>query len=352
METQCCRFQFSCHDDRQSSIIAFRHCWELAAVKLCIQIPSFNEESNLPQTIRDLPRSLPGIDAIEVLVIDDGSSDSTAVVARAMGAHVVSIPMNRGLANAFVAGIEACLARGADIVVNTDADNQYCAQDMARLLAPIVAGDADLVIGARPISEIESFSFCKKTLQRVGSWLVRMLSGTRVADATSGFRAMSREAALHVNVFSRYTYTLETIVQAAHHGMRVVSIPTRVNASVRESRLVRSNLHYLWRSGSDLLRIFVVYRPFRSFMVPALVLFAVATAIALRFLYYFLQSNSGAGHVQSLILVAILYGLSGMLMAVAFLGDLLAINRRLLEELQLDARRIHLSAERRERLDG
>ncbi|MEO8565963.1 MAG: glycosyltransferase family 2 protein [Betaproteobacteria bacterium] len=321
-------------------------------MKLCIQIPCFNEESYLPQTVRDLPTSLPGIDAIEVVVVDDGSVDRTAEVARAMGAYVVTIPVNRGLANAFVKGMAACVARGADIVVNTDADNQYCADDMAKLVAPILSGEADIVIGARPIADIASFSLFKKTMQRIGSRVVGLLSGTRVADATSGFRAMSRGAALRANVFSRYTYTLETIVQAAHHGMRVTSVPIRVNASIRESRLVRSNLHYLWRSGSDLLRIFVVYRPFRSFMVPAIALFSVATAIAFRFLYYFFADDGGAGHLQSLILAAILYGLSGALMAVAFVGDLLAINRRLLEEMQLDARRARIGRDGDERKDG
>jgi len=320
-------------------------------VKICIQIPCFNEESQLPQTLRDLPRSLSGIDSIELLVVDDGSSDGTAVVARGLGARVVSVPMHRGLANAFVVGIDACLDLGADVIVNTDGDNQYRGEDIAKLVQPILEDNADLVIGARPIAEIESFSLVKKVLQRAGSSVVRVLSGTRVLDATSGFRAMNREAALQVNVFSRYTYTLETIIQAAHHGMRVCSIPIRVNASIRQSRLARNNWHYLWRSGSDLLRVFVVYRPFRCFMVPALALFAVATGIALRFLYYLLSVDGGAGHIQSLILAAILYGLSGVLMAVAFLGDLLAINRRILEEVQLNSRRARYSDDRKRRDD-
>lgn len=320
-------------------------------MKLCIQIPCFNEESQLPQTLRDLPRSLSGIDSIELLVVDDGSSDGTAAVARGMGARVVSVPMHRGLANAFVVGIGACLDLGADVIVNTDGDNQYRGEDIVKLVRPILEDKADLVVGARPIVEIESFSLVKKVLQRAGSSVVRVLSGTRVVDATSGFRAMNREAALQVNVFSRYTYTLETIVQAAHRGMRVCSIPIRVNASIRQSRLARNNWHYLWRSGSDLLRVFVVYRPFRCFMVPALALFAVATGIAVRFLYYLLSVDGGAGHIQSLILAAILYGLSGALMAVAFLGDLLAINRRMLEEVQLNSRRARYSGDDRKRRD-
>lgn len=320
-------------------------------MKLVIQIPCFNEESYLPITIADLPRAMDGIDSIELLVVDDGSSDRTGDVARALGATVVRIPVNRGLGNAFIAGLEASLALGASIVVNTDADNQYCAQDIAKLIAPILAGSADLVIGARPIGKIAAFSRQKKILQYIGSWVVRILSGTPVADASSGFRAISRKAALHANVFSHYTYTLETIVQAAQRGLRVTSVPIRVNESIRASRLAPSSISYLWWAGSGLIRIFVVYRPFRSFMVPAIVLFAAATTIALRFLYYFLESAGGAGHIQSLIFAAILYGLSGALMAVAFLGDLLAINRRLLEEIRLDMRRAKFAIPRNKLID-
>ncbi|MDQ2963954.1 MAG: glycosyltransferase family 2 protein [Pseudomonadota bacterium] len=321
-------------------------------VKLVIQIPCYNEEAQLPRTVRELPQAIPGIDRLEIVVIDDGSTDRTVEVARELGARVVCVASHRGLAHAFATGLEASLTLGADVIVNTDADNQYRGADVAALVAPIVAGDADLVIGARPIGEIAAFSVMKKFLQHLGSWAVGRLSGTRVADATSGFRAMNREAALQLNVFSRYTYTLETIIQAAHHGLRVVSVPVRVNERMRASRLVRGNLDYMWCTASALVRVFVVYWPFRSFMAPALVLFAIATIIALRFLYYFLEGGGTAGHVQSLILAAILYGLSGMLMAVAFLGDLLAINRRLLEELQLEARRARLRAAERERADG
>ena len=321
-------------------------------MKLVIQIPCLDEEAQLPQTVRDLPRAIAGVDEIELVVIDDGSRDRTAEVARELGARVVSLPGSRGLANAFMTGLEASLALGADIIVSTDADNQYRGDDVATLVAPILAGRADLVVGSRPIGEIASFSLTKKVLQRIGSWVVRRFSGTTVADATSGFRAMSRETALQLNVFSRYTYTLETIVQAALRGLRVVSVPVRVNPPTRPSRLVRSNLDYLWRTGSGMIRIFVVYRPFRSFMIPAGMLFAFATLIALRFLFYFVTAGGSAGHVQSLILAAILYGLSGVLMAVAFLGDLLAINRRLLEELQLDARRTRLPAASDKKTDG
>jgi glycosyltransferase involved in cell wall biosynthesis len=321
-------------------------------MKLVIQIPCFNEESQLTKTVRDLPDLIPGVDTIEILIVDDGSADRTADVARELGLNVVSIPVNRGLAYAFMAGVEASLARGADIIVNTDADNQYRGGDIGALVEPILAGRADVVIGARPIGEIDSFSPLKKALQRAGSWVVRKLSGTRVADASSGFRAMNREAALQTNVFSRYTYTLETIVQAAHRGMRVTSVPIHVNAVTRESRLVRSNRNYLWRTGSDLIRILVIYRPFRSFMLLSAALFAVATIIALRFLYYFIATDFGSGHIQSLVLAAILYGLAGTLVAVAFVGDMLAINRRLLEELRLDLRRAKFDVAARENKDA
>jgi glycosyltransferase involved in cell wall biosynthesis len=320
-------------------------------VKLIIQIPCYNEAAHLSATVGDLPRAIPGIDEIEVLVVDDGSNDGTADVARELGVHVVRLPSNRGLAHAFMAGIDAALSRGADVIINTDADNQYSGASAVALLAPILAGTADFVVGARPISEIDWFSPVKKLLQRLGSWVVRWLSGTTVTDATSGFRAMSREAALELNVFSRYTYTLETIVQAAQRRLRVVSVPISVNPTTRESRLVRGNLDYVWRTGSALTRIFVVYRPFRSFMIPAGLLFVAAMLIALRFVYYFIADSGATGHTQSLILAAILFGLSGVLMAVAFIGDLIAINRRLLEELRLDARRARYPPRQRQPRD-
>jgi glycosyltransferase involved in cell wall biosynthesis len=311
-------------------------------MKLVIQIPCLNEEATLPATVRDLPRMLPGFDRIEILVIDDGSRDRTAEVAIQLGVHLIKVPTTRGLAHAFMTGIEASLARGADVIVSTDADNQYVGEDVAALVAPVMRGDADVVIGARPIQAMASFSAVKKVLQRLGSWTVRKLSGTDVVDATSGFRAFSREAALRLNVFSRYTYTLETIVQAGQRDLRVVSVPIRVNTVDRASRLVRNNVDYVWRTGSALLRMSIVYRPFRSFMLPALGAFGAGTAIGARFLWYFLDAGGAAGHVQSLILAAILYGVAAALAVVAFLGDLLAINRRLLEELQLHARKARI----------
>ena len=308
-------------------------------MKLLIQIPCLDEEASLPATLADLPRTLQGFDEVAIVVVDDGSRDRTAEVARARDAHVVRVPYTRGLAHAFMTGIETCLACGADVIVNTDADNQYAGADVAALVAPILEGRADVVIGARPIATIASFSPTKRLLQRLGSWTVRRLSRSGVADATSGFRAFSREAALRLNVFSRYTYTLETIVQASERNLRIVSVPVRTNPVGRRSRLVRSTFDYVWRNAVALVRMSIVYRPFRFFMIPALAAFALATLIGLRFLVTYIVAGGVGGHVQSLILMAVLYGIAASLGVVALLGDLFTINRRLLEDLQLQARR-------------
>ncbi len=313
-------------------------------MKLAIQIPCLNEADTLPRTIADLPRSLPGVDQIVVIVVDDGSRDATAEVAASLGAQVVRSPITRGLARAFMTGIDVALRERADIVVNTDGDNQYRGEDIAALVAPIVARDTDVVIGVRPIEEIAEFSFGKKLLQRVGSRIVRALTGTRVDDATSGFRAYSRDAALRLAVFSRYTYTLETIVHAAQSGLRIVSVPVRVNRVERPSRLARSSAHYAWRAGVDLARMFVVYRPFRSFVVPAIVACLAGAVLVARFLWYFIASDGAPGHVQSLVAAAMLFGAGGVLFVVALVGDLIAINRRLLEELRLESRRRRFDA--------
>ena len=315
-------------------------------MRVVIQIPCLDEAQTLPATIGDLPSTLPGIDDIRIVVVDDGSRDGTGDVAASLGATVVRLPTTRGLAAAFAAGLDAALASDADVVVNTDGDNQYRGDDVAALIAPIVDGRADIVIGARPIGSMREFSWVKKLLQRIGSWVVRRLSGASIVDATSGFRAYSREAALRLEVFSGYTYTLETIVQAANHRLRIASVPVRVNAAVRESRLMRSNVHYVLRAGSGLLRMFVVYRPFRFFIIPASVAMALALVIGIRFLWLFVASGGTAGHLQSLLLAAILFGLAGALTVVAFLGDLIAINRRMLEDLRFDARRQRLDASR------
>jgi glycosyltransferase involved in cell wall biosynthesis len=318
-------------------------------MKVVIQIPCLDEAATLPATIAALPRSIEGVDALEWIVIDDGSGDDTASIAAALGAHVIRHRGTRGLANAFMTGIEAALGRGADVIVNTDGDNQYCGDDVAMLVLAVARGDADVAIGTRPIASIGSFSRTKKLLQRLGSWVVRRLSGVDVVDATSGFRAYSREAALQLNVFSRYTYTLETIIQSAQRGMRVASIPIRVNAVERPSRLAKGSGHYIWRAGTDLARMFVVYRPFRFFILPAILSTVAGGALVARFLALYVMSGGLGGHIQSLIVAAILFGIGGALVIVALLGDLLAINRRILEDVRLDARRRRFERERVQR---
>jgi glycosyltransferase involved in cell wall biosynthesis len=303
-------------------------------MKLIIQIPCFNEEKSLPIALADLPKHIEGIDEIEVLVINDGSVDDTVAVARAHGVHhVVGFRTNQGLARAFMLGIHSCLERGADIIVNTDADNQYCGADIEKLVRPILNGRADLVIGARPIASIEHFSPMKKLLQHFGSWVVRRVSGTSVVDAPSGFRAISRETALGLNVFSSYTYTLETIIQTGQRNMAVISVPIRVNGELRPSRLVRSIPSYVQRSIMTLIRIFIVYRPLRFFAAVGLLPFGAGLAVAARFLV-FLFAGNGTGHLQSLILAAVLLILGFLTFLLAVVSDLLSVNRRLLEELQ------------------
>ncbi len=308
-------------------------------MKLLIQIPCHNEEQALPISFGALPKSIPGVDQIEVLVINDGSTDRTVEVARALGVqHVVGFPRNQGLARAFMLGIRSCLERDADIIVNTDADNQYNADDIPALIQPILDGRAEIVIGARPIATIEHFSPVKKLLQKLGSAVVKRVSGTTVLDAPSGFRAFSREAAARLNVFSAYTYTLETIIQAGQKNMSIVSVPVRVNGDLRPSRLVRSIPSYIRRSIVTMLRIFIVYRPSQFFVTLGGTLFLVGAGLGARFLYYYLTGQRASGHIQSLILAAVLMILGFQTGLLAFIADLLSVNRRLLEEL-LEAKR-------------
>ena len=308
-------------------------------MKLIIQVPCFNEAAQLPDTLAQLPRRVAGFDEVEWLVVDDGSSDDTAAVARAHGVdHVVSYGDNRGLAFAFAAGLEACCRRGADVIANVDADNQYRADALPALCAPVREGRADIVVGCRPIAQIAHFSAVKKLLQRLGSAVVRLISGADVADATSGFRAYSRRAALTLNVHSRYTYTLETLVQARQARLVVATVAVGVNPPTRPSRLMRSTGEYLRRSMLTMLRAFVIYRPLRFFMVPAVVLGLAGVALGLRFVLRFV-SDGGAGNVQSLILAAILVMLAGLAVAIGLIADLLSVNRRLLEDLQASQRR-------------
>lgn len=311
-------------------------------MKLIIQIPCYNEEGTLAVTLGCLPREVPGFDVVEWLVVDDGSQDDTVGVALLEGVdHIVRFTRNQGLAAAFMAGLDACLSAGADVIVNTDADNQYDASCIPALTAPILAGKADLVIGARPIQSIEHFSGLKKRLQNAGSWVVRAASNTQVPDAPSGFRALSRQAAMELNVFNEYTYTLETIIQAGQKRFAVTSVPVRVNADLRRSRLVRSIPSYVWRSFLVICRIFVTYKPFAVFTAAGASIFCVGLVVGGRFLYYYLEGG-GSGHVQSVILAALLLGVGFFLGVAGVMADLISVNRKLLERIDYRLRRIEL----------
>jgi len=309
-------------------------------MKLIIQIPCYNEETTLPLTLADLPREIKGIDSIEILVIDDGSTDKTVKVAREHGVnYVVSFPQNKGLAKVFNAGIDACLKLGADIIVNTDADNQYCGEDIEKLIRPILNGDAEIVIGDRNTGNIEHFSWIKKKLQRIGSWVVRHLSDTDIPDATSGFRAFSREAALQMNVVTRFTYTLETIIQAGKKNLVVSHVPIRTNEKLRESKLFSSNWQYIKRSISTIVRIYTMYEPFKMFSYIGGGFFLAGFIIGLRFLYYYLFV-SGTGHIQSLILAAVLLIVGFQIFVIGLLADIIGSNRQLIENILYRIRKI------------
>jgi glycosyltransferase involved in cell wall biosynthesis len=313
-------------------------------MKLIIQVPCLNEEESLPVTLAALPREVPGFDVVEWLVIDDGSTDRTAEVARACGAdHVVRHSTNLGLARAFMTGIEAGLQAGADVIVNTDADNQYFAGDIPALVAPILEGKAQIVIGARPITDIETFSPVKKLLQAIGSGVVRMASGTDIPDAPSGFRAYHKDAAAKLFVLNAYTYTLETIIQAGRKGVPMTWVPVRVNAEMRPSRLVRGIFNYVRRSALTIVRISLLYSPVRFFTTLAAItalpgLFGVG-----RFLFYYLQGEGG-GRVQSLVLSGALLAMAMVLMVAGVLADLIAANRALLEDIRARQLRAQLDA--------
>ncbi len=302
-------------------------------MKLVIQIPAWNEEECLGEAIAALPRDIAGFDEIEVVVVDDGSTDRTSEIAHGAGAQVVRLPVHRGLAVAFAAGIDAALERSADVIVNTDADGQYDARDIPSLVAPILAGDAQMVIGDRQVHTIRHFTPTKKVLQKLGSWVVRKLSRTEVADATSGFRAISRAAALKLHVFTRFTYTLETILQAGEAGLKVVSVPVRTKTEeTRPSRLFRSNAGYVLRSLESIARIVVLYNPLRIFLRLGAVPVILGLILMARFLYFFVTAHSPAGHIQSLILAVILITVGVQVWVVGVVADLIAVNRRLLEE--------------------
>ena len=313
-------------------------------MKLIIQIPCYNEADTLEMALNDLPTELEGIDEIEYLIINDGSRDMTEEVARQWGVHhIVNFSQNKGLARGFMAGLDGCLRNGADIIVNTDADNQYNAEDIQALIQPILDGEADMVIGARPIDETEHFSKLKKILQHFGSWAVRRASNTNIPDAPSGFRAMTREAAMHINVVNDYTYTLETIVQAGREKIAITSVPIRTNPELRPSRLFRGMWSYVKKSIVIILRAYMMYKPLKCFTYLSVPPVAVGLAIGMRFLY-FLVTDGGGGHVQSLILVCTLIIIGFLTFMIGLVSDLLASNRRILTDTQYHVRRMEYEA--------
>ena len=310
-------------------------------MKLVIQIPCYNEAQTLPAALEALPRSLPGFDEIDVLVIDDGSTDGTSDVARQHGVrHVVRFRRNRGLARAFSAGIDAAVRLGADVIVNTDADNQYCAEDIPRLVGPILDGSADMVVGDRQIGSAGHCSAGKKVLQRFGSFVVRLASDTTIPDTTSGFRALSREAALRLFVVNDFTYTLETIIQAGQRDWAVTHVPIRTNPQSRPSRLFRSIPQYIRRSAGTILRIYTMYRPLRAFFLGAALCFLVGLGLFTRFLVYWIVEPGQSGHVQSLIVAAVFFIAAFQLALSGVVADLIAANRKMLEEVLYRVRKV------------
>ena len=302
-------------------------------MKLIIQIPCYNEEKTLPVTMEALPDKVKGFDSVEVLVIDDGSTDQTAEVAKAHGAdHVIKHIKNKGLAAAFMTGLTACIKLGADVIVNTDADNQYNAQDIPKLTEPILSGKFEIVVGTRPISEISHFSFTKKILQRIGSRVVSIVGNVNIPDAPSGFRAISRQAAQKMHLFNEYTYTLETVIQAGKKGIAITHVPIRTNENLRPSRLIKGIPSYILKSFSTIVRIFMTYKPFRFFAVPGLFFLGTGLLIGLRFLFFYF-TKTGAGHIQSVILASLLMGTGFFLCMIGLLADLISVNRKLLEKI-------------------
>ncbi len=314
--------------------------------KLIIQIPCLNEAATLPATVADLPRSVPGVDVVEVLVIDDGSRDGTSDVARSLGVdHIVRLRRNKGLAAAFMAGIDACLKRGADYIVNTDADNQYAAHEIQKLVAPLIRGEADIVIGDRNIAELRHMSWPKRQLQRVGSWVVRQVSNTTVPDTTSGFRAYTREAALRMTIVSEFSYTLESIIQAGKKRMAIAHVPVETNPRTRESRLFDSVFGYVKRSAATIVRIYAMYEPLKVFTNIGLTVFGVGFLLGLRLVYYYFQ-NEAFKHIPSAIAAAVLMIVGFNVLVIGLLADVISGNRKLLEDLVYRVRLIELGESR------
>ncbi|MCH7825534.1 MAG: glycosyltransferase family 2 protein [Acidobacteria bacterium] len=317
-------------------------------MKLIVQIPCHNEAEALGATLAAIPRQIDGIDAVEIVVVDDGSTDETVAIARREGVeHIVRFARQRGLARAFKAGLAESLRQGADIIVNTDGDNQYEGADIPKLAAPILAGEADIVIGDRNTAKLAHFSVVKKLFQKLGSWAMRRLSGTTIADAPSGFRAYSREAALRINVVTDFTYTLETLIQAGKRRMAVVDVPVRTHPTPRSSRLAKTMGHYVAQAGGAMARTYALYEPLKIFAIGGGMMLVIGVALGARFLYYrFWVGNIATGMSQSLILAAILSIIGFMLLTVAILADLLATNRRLLEETLYRIRKLELDPRR------
>ncbi len=311
-------------------------------MKLIVQIPCFNEETTLPVTLSELPRFIEGIDSIETLIIDDGSTDRTICVARECGArHILELKSHHGLGVAFMAGLDACLRLGADVIVNTDGDNQYCGEDVRTLVTTLLSQKADLVVGTRDIFNIGHFSLAKKWLQKIGSWVVREVSQCPIEDTTSGFRAFNREAALRTVVFSRFSYTLETIIQAGNSRLKVATVPIRVNRKLRDSRLAGSTWRYMQKSAATILRIYAMYHPLRIFSFIGAIVFLGGLLLGLRYLYYYLVVGA-SGHIQSLILSAILLIVGFQIGVIGLLADLISAHRRLSEDIFYRVRKMEL----------
>ncbi len=311
-------------------------------MKLIVQIPCFNEETTLPETVRDIPRSIEGIDKVEILIIDDGSSDRTVEIAKELGVdHIVKINKNKGLAHAFSSGLDASIKLGADIIVNTDGDNQYKGKYIPELVKAIQEGKADIVVGDRQVNNIEHFSFMKKILQRVGSWVVRQVSGTDIKDTTSGFRAYSKDAALRLNIVSPYTYTLESIIQAGNKHMKIVDLPVRTNKPLRKSRLFKGIPSYVQRQVVTIIRMYTMFQPLKVFFYTGFTLFLLGSLGVLRFLYYYVTSG-GTGHIQSLVLSGVLIILGFILLMIGLVADIISFNRQLIEDTLYRVRKVEL----------
>ena len=309
-------------------------------MKLIVQIPCFNEEMTLPETVAAIPRQIVGIDAVEILVINDGSTDQTVEVAKRLGVdHIISHTRNKGLALSFMTGIEACLERGADIIVNTDGDNQYCGADIPRLIQPILDGNADIVIGDRETAKVPHFGRIKKLLQKTGSLLVRWLSQTQVPDAVSGFRAFSRDAAMQINIVSRYSYTIETVIQAGSKSFAIESVPVRTNAKTRESRLFKNIPVFIFNQINTMVRMYTMFKPLKAFFILGSICLIFGMIPTSRFLYFYMIGEGG-GHIQSLIMAAVLFIVGFQVIVLGLLGDVISHNRKLIEETLLRVRRM------------